>query len=299
MATYTNRPISKACQLAELKNRGLVVGDDNQAIEHLGSINYFRFACYLQPFEIDHATHQYAAGTSFDQIIELYQFDKELRSLIFTAIQDVEIALRSRIIHHFSMSHGTFWFLNRNMFKDKSIFNTTLQKEWNEVNRSKEDFIQDFFDRYDNPILPPVWKTLEVASFGVLSKTYENFAEVSVKKFVAKDFGLPQYTYLESWIRSITVLRNCCAHHARTWNRRYPWKPKMPATLPLNWISNAPAVRKQKLYAQLCCLAYMCQTIVSTSDFKGGLKALLAKYPKVNPTALGFPPLWDQEPLWR
>lgn len=38
MATYTNRPISKACQLAELKNRGLVVGDDNQAIEYLGSI---------------------------------------------------------------------------------------------------------------------------------------------------------------------------------------------------------------------------------------------------------------------
>ncbi len=60
MATYTNRPISKAFQLAELKNRGLVVGDDNQAIEHLGSINYFRFACYLQPFEIDPATHQYA-----------------------------------------------------------------------------------------------------------------------------------------------------------------------------------------------------------------------------------------------
>ena len=35
MATYTNRPISKAFQLAELKNRGLVVGDDNQAIEYL------------------------------------------------------------------------------------------------------------------------------------------------------------------------------------------------------------------------------------------------------------------------
>ena len=299
MATYTNRPICKTCQLAELKNRGLVVNDDDCALYYLGSINYFRFACYLQPFEVDATTHQYAAGTSFDQIVELYQFDKELRGLIFTAIQDVEIALRTRIIHHFSMAHGTFWFLNRNSFKDISIFNTTLQKEWNEVNRSKEDFIQDFFDRYDNPILPPVWKTLEVASFGVLSKTYENFAEVSVKKAVAKDFGLPQYVYLESWIRSITVLRNCCAHHARTWNRRYPWKPKMPASLPLDWISNAPSVRSQKLYAQLCCLAYMCQTIVSASDFKGGLKSLLAKYPNVNPSSLGFPASWESEPLWR
>ena len=59
MATYTNRPISKACQLAELKNRGLVVGDDNQAIEYLGSINYFRFACYLQPF--DHPSFLYVS----------------------------------------------------------------------------------------------------------------------------------------------------------------------------------------------------------------------------------------------
>jgi len=284
--------------LAELKKRGLVVNDDDKALEYLSSINYFRFACYLQPFEVNPVTHQYISGTSFDEIVELYQFDKELRSLIFTAIQDVEIALRTRIIHHFSMAHGSFWFLNRKSFKDVSIFNTTLQKEWNEVNRSKEDFIQDFFDRYDTPILPPVWKTLEVASFGVLSKTFENFAEVGVKKAVARDFGLPQYTYLESWIRSITVLRNCCAHHARTWNRRYPWKPKMPTTLPLSWISNALGVRQQKLYAQLCCLAYMCQTIVSASDFKGGMKALMAKYPNVSPASLGFPVAWETEPLW-
>jgi len=72
------------------------------------------------------------------------------------------------------MAHGTFWFLNRNSFKDISIFNTTLQKEWNEVNRSKVDFIQDFFDRYDNPILPPVWKTLEVASPQLLRSPCED-----------------------------------------------------------------------------------------------------------------------------
>ena len=299
MATYTNKPICKSCQLAELKKRGLEVRDDDQALSYLGSINYFRFACYLQPFETDAVTHQYKHGTTFDQIVELYQFDKDLRSLIFTAIQDVEIALRTRIIHHFSLAHGSFWFLERKSFKDVSIFNATLQKIWNEVNRSKEDFIQDFFERYDNPILPPVWKTLEVASFGVLSKTYENFSEVSVKKAVAKDFGLPQYKYLESWIRSITVLRNCCAHHARTWNRRYPWKPQMPATLPMKWISNASSVRPQKLYAQLCCLAYLTQTIVSASDFVGSLKSLLAKYPSVSLQSLGFPASWEQEPLWR
>ena len=53
MATYTNRPICKACQLAELTNHGLVANDDSRALDYLGSINYFRFACYLQPFEVN------------------------------------------------------------------------------------------------------------------------------------------------------------------------------------------------------------------------------------------------------
>ena len=78
MATYTNRPICKACQLAELKMRGLVVNDDNKALEYLGSINYFRFACYLQPFEVNSVTHQYIPGTSFDEVVKLCQFDKDL-----------------------------------------------------------------------------------------------------------------------------------------------------------------------------------------------------------------------------
>lgn len=174
MTTYRNRPICKTCQLEELKKRGLTVEDDTQALAYLDSISYFRFACYLQPFEID-ATHQYAIGTSFDQIIELYQFDKELRNLIFTAIQDIEIALRTRIIYHFSMAHGSFWFLKRDLFKDSSIFDATLQKIKSEINRSKEDFKSDFYARYDTPSLPPVWKTLEVASFGVLSKPMRTF----------------------------------------------------------------------------------------------------------------------------
>lgn len=298
MAGYTNKPICRMCQLAELKRRGLFVDDDKSAIALLDCISYFRFVCYLQPFETDEKTHQYQNGTTFDNIIKLYLFDKELRELVFSAIQDIEIALRTRIVQHFSAANGAFWFLSRNNFKDADIHSSTLQKIWQEVSRSKEDFIQDYYDRYDSPILPPAWKTFEVVSFGTLSKVFENFAETGVKKAVAKDFGLPQYRYLESWIRSFTVLRNCSAHHARIWNRRYPWKPQMPANLPAEWISNATAIHPHKLYAQLCCIAYLSQTISSASDFKSRLKSLIAKY-GISTRPMGFPANWEEEPLWK
>ena len=80
---------------------------------------------------------------------------------------------------------------------------------------SKEDFLIEHFAKYDNPSYPPAWKTLEVSSFGTLSKLYCNLADNNLKKQIAREFGLPQHLYLESWIKSLSVLRNCIAHHAR------------------------------------------------------------------------------------
>ena len=163
--------------------------------------------------------------------------------------------------------------------------------------KRREEFLQEHYARYSSPSMPPVWKTLEVVSLGNLSKLYANMKDVSVKKQVAKSMGLPQYTYMESWMRSLTVLRNCCAHHARTWNRRYPTMPQIPARLPLSWIDTRN-VRPMKLYAQLCTLLYLEQSITPNSNIKQQLLALFAKYPQISLRAMGFPQNWQQQPLW-
>ena len=77
-------------------------------------------------------------------------------------------------------------------------------------------FLAGAFSKYDEPSLPPIWKTMEVVSFGTLSKLYCNFSDVDVKKAVAHSFGLPQYLYLETWTKCIAVLRNLCAHHPKS-----------------------------------------------------------------------------------
>ena len=109
---YNKQPTDITTQLAMLKQRGLVVSDESRALKQLTSISYFRLASYWKIFETDEATHLLASGTSLDDIISLYTFDRELRSIIFTAIQDIEVALRTRIIHFFSLSHGAFWFMD-------------------------------------------------------------------------------------------------------------------------------------------------------------------------------------------
>ena len=154
------------------------------------------------------------------------------------------------------------------------------------------------YKKYDEPSLPPVWKTMEVISFGTLSKLYCNFNDTGVKKQVAKSFGLPQYLYLESWMKCASVLRNYCAHHARLWNRRFPIMPQLPKRLPLKWIDTSH-IRPIKLYAQLCSLAYLEQSINPNSQFKSGIKTLLSNTPQTTLKAMGFPANWREEPLWK
>ena len=108
MKTYTKHPLSIEDQIAKLKFLGLVIADETNAKKVLGEVSYFRFAAYLRPMEADKNTHQFKPDSTFENAVSLYEFDNELRQLLFSAIQRIEVAMRSKIIQHFSMQHGAF-----------------------------------------------------------------------------------------------------------------------------------------------------------------------------------------------
>lgn len=280
-----------------LKARGLAFADEQKAQQILATVSYFRIAAFLRPMEADKTTHQYKPDASFEKAIALYEFDTELRELVFRGISRIEIALRTKMIHHFSMKHGAFWFLNLRLCSNEHLFLENLTAIDREINRSKEDFIKEHFQKYDKPAFPPAWKTMELLSLGTLAKLYFNASDTKVKKAIAREFGHPNHLALESWMTSITALRNHCAHHARVWNRNYPVTPVLPKRLRGAWLNNNNVVFN-KLYPQLCCIAYWLRTIDLQNDFATNLKALLEKYPTVDTTAMGFPKDWLKEPLW-
>lgn len=297
MAEYTNQALEIEEQIERLEKNGLIIADREQAIRILSIVSYFRLANYWRPMEVDKVKHLFKPNSTFDNALSLYYFDKELRALIFAAIQSIEIALRTKIIHHFSLAHGPFWFMNDGLMKSTKQQEENLSSLSKELSRSKEDFIKEHFQKYTSPAMPPAWKTLEVASFGVLSKLYGNFKDKTAKKKIAREFGVPQHEYLESWMRSIAVLRNCCAHHARIWNRRFSMIPQIPQTMQSAWIENMD-FDNTKLYPLLCCVVYWLNSIYADHSFTQKFKLLLKAYPNIDITAMGFPPSWENEPLW-
>lgn len=84
--------------MAMLKNRGLLFDDEQAAVECLKIISYFRLANYWKPMESDKVNHVFKPKSKFENVVTLYNFDKELRTLIFSAIQSIEIALRTKVI---------------------------------------------------------------------------------------------------------------------------------------------------------------------------------------------------------
>ena len=143
-------------------------------------------------------------------------------------------------------------------------------------------------------------KQLEFVSYFRLANYWRPMEadKIRLKKEMARSLGIPQHIYMESWIRAITILRNCIAHHARTWNRKFPFNPQMPEKLNGKWISKIDS-SNQNLYPLLCVLAYLENVIHTDNKFVTLFKQLLDEYPNVDVAAMGFPKNWENEPLWR
>lgn len=209
----------------------------------------------------------------------------------------MEIALRTKLIHYVSMKYGPMWLTDANIAFNQAIYQSNLTHIQTEIQRSREDLIQEHFQKYPSEKMPPSWKTLEIVTFGTLSKLFYNLIDSSVKRQISMDFHVPHQKFLESWVKSIAVLRNTIAHHARLWNRNYPTIPLLPPQLPQSWVSTK-GLKSQKIYAQICALQYLHNAIHPNNIFASDLKNLLARYPNVDIAAMGFPANWQNEPLW-
>lgn len=298
MAIYRKLALGIDGIIALLRDRGLIIKNEDEAKDQLEIISYFRLAAYLRPMEANKASHVYKPGSTFENAVDLYYFDKSLRNLIFSAVQSIEVAVRSKIINKVSLAHGPFWFAEPSLAIDSIAFNDNLSSIRREIARSKEEFINSHKSKYDTPSFPPAWKSLEVSSFGTISKLLGNLNDKSLKKAIARDLNLPKPDYLVSWVKCATILRNCVAHHSMVWNRNYSTVPVMPTYLPAAWITMVPQAPDHKLYSQLCCLLYLQNAIHPDNHFVRDFKALLAEHPNVDTAAIGFPAGWEDEPLW-
>ena len=138
---YTKQLLTLDQQISILKQRGLIIENEAEAESILDTISYFRLAGYWRLMEADKQNHVFKPGSYFSQIISLYHFDEELRMLVFAAIQQIEVTVRTRLIRLFSERHGAFWFMDATLADSNTMYQSNLNKLQEELNRSEDEFI--------------------------------------------------------------------------------------------------------------------------------------------------------------
>lgn len=294
---FTKTALSIPDQIALLKGRGLVINDEPRATAYLSNISYYRLSAYLLSFQrYGDATHTYMPWATFERVVRAYVFDRELRLICLDAIERIEVSVRCRISQEYTMRHGNNWFEDAALYTNHYNYTQTLSKINSEIGYSKEVFVQHYKNKYTNPVNPPSWMTMEILSFGTLSKMYKELKSNDAKKAVADYFGVSP-KILANWLENLSYIRNICAHHGRLWNRTMTKKVTIPNNTSFQWVTIA-SPKPEKLYLSLCVMAYLQERVNRQSPFKGKLCSLACKFHDLNLSAAGFPDNWKKDIFW-
>ena len=251
----------------------------------LNDISYFRlikaYSLTLKP-----KNGNYAENVTFEQLVELYLFNANFRQIIFPEIEKIEINVRCRIANHFAEKYGALGYLEANNFVNPKYHQAFMDDIEEEIRRnSKAPFVKNFRDNYEGGKLP-IYALVEVFSFGTLSKFYKNMNNPD-KKAVAKSFGVG-YTYLESWLESISYVRNICAHYGRLYNAKLSKTPMLYKEYSEAGIGN------NRIFGVLLCLKQLLKTDSHWNIFVDNIELLFEKYESVDIKTMGFPENWKE-----
>jgi len=307
MTSYTKTALSITEQLELWQARGLSVSAPNYAEHYLTVIGYYRLSAYSLPFQSNisnpDSEHQFRSETQFEDILNLYVFDRELRLLLLDAIERIEVSLRSHIGNYMALKYGPHWYIDESHFIRTYAHKALLADIELHCKRKKELFVKHYVDKYDSPKLPPSWIVMELLTFGQLSTVYDHLASAADQKAIARLFGT-QAELLRSWLQTLSYIRNVCAHHSRLWNRELGNSPKVPKKIPENWVrvpvkvADANIKPNVRLYLVLVIIEFMLKKINPESTWHNRLFLLMKNNDKISKAHMGMPDDWFTDPFW-
>ena len=296
MYQYPKKILSIPQQIQSYIDAGMEITSYAEVEKALKSVGFYRLRGYS--FNLyDNAVKKYIPGTKFEDVFNLYQFDEKLSVLIFSAITKIEVVLRVRLAEALLIHREPLILQDSSIFKDKKQYWQNMSAISSEISRSNDVFIKHNFDNHDGEV--PVWAAVEVLSFGTLSKIIKNLktGTGSTYSILATNYqyqsekGIqvtPSKKMFSSWVQSVSVLRNMCAHHSRIYNRTIHTAPEI-----LNTDKVMPASAHNGLYQILLAMKYLRSSNEDWTIFVDEFDKLIQKNNSIiSLTAMNLPIDW-------
>lgn len=235
MYKYPKQILTVEQQIQSYIDAGMKIDSYTDVEKALKTIGYYRLRGYS--FQIyNNSIKMYSDGAKFSNILNIYKFDQKLSNIIFSMISKIEITLRVRVIEALLIYNDPLILYNAYIFNDKKVYWQNMSTIASEIARSNDVFIKHNFDNHDGEV--PIWAVVEVISFGTLSKIIKNLKTENTNaytvlannyKYTTKKGNIvsPSKKMFTSWVQSVSVLRNICAHNSRIYNRTIHTAPEI------------------------------------------------------------------------
>ena len=293
---YIKKALSYSEQADLLISRNLLA-DKTELEEFLRANNYYRLSGYW--FHYLNENDQFRENTTLEIIKKNYNFDCELRTIIYRQIEFIEINLKTSIIYNFAHNCGPFGYFDRNNLPNlKDYQYTKLIESFKDVyDKSKEPFVYAFKAKYgDTHENLPIWMLSELMTFGMIMNFYDGMKKRQ-KKEIALIYNLNSEV-LFSWILTINTYRNIIAHYGRIWRRQIMMRAQMPSIkYHEDWHTPKP-VNMRSVYGILTVMNFFNNKNTKPNCLRDELNQLFAKYGEYYQEDLGFPPNWENGNLW-
>ena len=202
-------------QIMILKNKGLIIDDEDYVKDVLLRENYFFINGYRYLFLKSLHERVYIDGTNFRELYALFYFDRQLRNILFKNILIIENNLKSIISYVLSKKYGykEKKYLNNNNFtrdpKKTRQVNDLLKKVKRQIhnNGSQHTATNHYQNNYG---YIPLWIVVKVLSFGIVGELYTILKDDD-QDDISDYFDVDTESLLV-YLPILANYRNLCAH---------------------------------------------------------------------------------------
>lgn len=302
--------------LQGLELRGMQL-DAELASQWLLTVGYYRLSGYWYPYRElvrGNRNDNFVPGTSFHDVVALYEFDRKLRTLIHDGVERVEIMLRVQL-------NEVLGQIDPLAYLDPSYFRPTFDHaRWlktieGRVGRARQrnEAVRHHDLKYGGQL--PIWALSEVLDFADVSRLFEALP-ASMQWKVSDQMGIHvdinqlsksqaqkalKNHPLARWFEQLAIVRNTSAHHARLWNRSFtPVGTAGLQTIPE--LSSLPDGQSERLYGALCVMGVLLEAASPGTTWRSKVKDLVeTSFGPIkgrHAGEMGFPDEWRNDPLW-